>query len=222
MSLYNNTSPENHGNIFDTFKIGRSYFKIRTAISCVFAILGIAAGIILAHMSFGVYPTIIRDHNSRVYLGTSKEYTTSYPELAEMTIDIMRALFTRTPQSDMKILLPFVAENILKSLSGAISGYDDETLQSTLVHDFFITKTGKTVEAVMFMTIIQSNPRRIIEQPAYFNILLKYGKRSRTNPGGWKIVGLLRINETSYLEKRKETIGESSLLNPSERLEAES
>ena len=224
MSLYNNSEDVRHNSIFNVFGMGEMFFKIRTALSVAFAILAAAGAGTLTYLSLGIYPTIVRDQESRTYMGVSKEYTTTYPELSGIAIDTMRCLFTKTPKSDLKILSPYVASNILGEISKSISGYDDETLQSTLVHDFFITETGKTVQAVIHMTIIQSNRKRILEQPAYFNMLMKYAGRSVENPSGWKIIGLLRIDEATYLDKRRKILGEdagggeSSLLNPAETM----
>lgn len=224
MSLYNNTDSEPHRSIFSVFSMGRGYFRLRTALACIFALLAASAAIILTWLSLGIYPTIIRDANSRVYMGVSKSYATTYSELSGTAIDTMRCLFTKTPQSDMGALVPFVADNILAQVGKSISGFSPDTLQSTLVHDFFITESGATVQAVMYMTIIQTTKKRIVEQPAYFNILLKYSGHSERNPGGWKIIGLLRIDEPTYLDKRRRTFGESAaagestLLNPVDTL----
>lgn len=224
MSLYNNTDSEPHKSIFDVFSMGRGYFRLRTMLACAFTLLASIAAAILTWLSLGIYPTIVRDSNSRVYMGTSKAYTTTYSELSGTAIDTMRCLFTKTPKSDLGALRPFVAENILAQVRKSISGFSAETLQSTLVHDFFITESGKTVQAVIYMTIIQTGKKRILEQPAYFNMLLKYAGHTEANPGGWKIIGLLRIDEATYLEKRRRTFGESAaagesaLLNPGDTM----
>lgn len=225
MSLYNNSDSERHSNIFNAFSMGRGYFRIRTIAAAIFTALAATGAAMLAWISLGIYPTIVRDSDNRVYMGTSKAYTTSYPKLSGMAIDTMRCLFTKTPKSDIRILSPFVTENILASVQKSIPEYGGNTLQSTLVHDFFITEMGKTVQSVIYMTIIQTNSKRIIEQLAYFNLLLKYTGHSKANPGGRKIIGLLRIDESTYLEKRRRTLGESAsagesnLLNPADAME---
>lgn len=228
MSLTNPISVTPRQNLFNVFNKGRTYFRIRFFLEvtlCITALIGI---FLLIKSAMTVYPTVIRDYNNKSYFAVSAPYSTSYAEISTLTIDTMRLLFTtRGEQNYLQDLRPFVAPNILSAISEALSRGSNDLIRSTTVHDFFITQTGRTVQAVIYMSLYQTSNSRSLIQPLYFNILLRPGERSPENPTGWTIAGLLRMDEATYLEKRNEFLGEvgsaesSKQISPEKSLTAE-
>lgn len=228
MSLTNPISVTPRQNLFNVFNKGRTYFRIRFFLEvtlCITALIGI---FLLIKSAMTVYPTVIRDYNNKSYFAVSAPYSTSYAEISTLTIDTMRLLFTtRGEQNYLQDLRPFVAPNILSAISEALSRGSSDLIRSTTVHDFFITQTGRTVQAVIYMSLYQTSNSRSLIQPLYFNILLRPGERSPKNPTGWTIAGLLRMDEATYLEKRNEFLGEvgsaesSKQISPEKSLTAE-
>lgn len=219
MSVINPISIPINKSIFNVFNKGRGYFRIRLILEAILTLSAIIGIILLTNASLNVYPTVVRDANNKSYFATSAPYVTSYAEISTMTIDTMRLLFTtKGGKNYLSELQPFVAPNLLASVNNAFTQSGADLMRSTSVHDFFITQTGQTVQAVMYLTILQSNNKRSVEQPMFFNLLLRYVGRSQDNPTGWRIDGMLRMDEATYLDKRNQFLGTTNTQQISSQL----
>ena len=211
-----------HKNIFNVFNKGRKYFQIRFALEILLTVTALVGVALLIKSAMTVYPTVIRDYNNKSYSAVSSPYSTSYAEISTLTIDTMRLLFTsRGKKNYLQDLRPFVASNILAAVGNATARSGDNIIRSATVHDFFITETGRSVQAVIYMSLYQTSDSQSVTQPLYFNILLRKGERSPANPAGWSIVGLLRMDEATYLEKRNKFLGEVGGVETSKQVSPE-
>lgn len=219
MSAVNPISVPINKSIFNVFNKGRTYFHIRLTLEAILTFTAIIGIILLTSASLNVYPTVVRDANNKSYFATSAPYVTSYAEISTMTIDTMRLLFTTKGNTHyLNELTPFVAPHLLTAVSNALLESGADLMRSTTVHDFFITQTGATVQAVMYLTILQSDNSRSVEQPMFFNLLLRHIGRSEANPTGWRIEGMLRMDEATYLEKRNAFLGTTNTQQVSSQL----
>lgn len=219
MSVVNPISSEVHKNIFNVFNKGRSYFKLRSLAEILLTISAVVGICLLVKSTLTVYPTIVRDYNNKAYYAQATPYTTSYAEISTLAIDSMRLLFTTQGDKNyINELRPFVARNILASVQRMLGSGRADLVRSTTVQDFFITQTGSSVQAVIYLTMVQTNKSNSVVQPIYFNLLLRNIGRSSSNPTGWMIAGLLRMDEASYLEKRNQFLGATGFTKPSTQL----
>jgi len=219
MSVINPISSEVHKNIFNVFNKGRTYFKLRSLAEIFLTATAVFGICLLVKSTLTVYPTIVRDYNNKAYYAQAAPYTTSYAEISTLAIDSMRLLFTTHGDKNyIQELRPFVAGNILASVQQMLRSGGSDLVRSTTVQDFFITQTGGTVQAVIYLTMIQTNRSNSVVQPIYFNLLLRNVGRSPANPTGWMVVGLLRMDEATYLEKRNQFLGSSGFSKPSNQV----
>ena len=219
MSVRNPISVPINKSIFNVFNKGRLYFRIRLYLELLLTLSALIGTLLLIRATLTVYPTVVRDANNKSYFAESAPYVTSYAEISTMTIDTIRLLFTtKGSKHYLKELYPFVSPHLLATIAQSYTQEDNSLIRSASVQDFFITETGPAVQAVMYLTLLQSNNERSIEQPMFLNLLLRYVGRSSANPTGWRIDGILRMDEATYLDKRNKFLGTTGTQKTSTQL----
>lgn len=196
-------------NLFSHFDKGRDYFYLRTAIEIILLGYLLLQMFIIVHHALGIYPTLVRDKKSQIYIGTPSSYRTNTDEMVQLTATVIEALYTRTEKGTSEELMrPFVAKPIRDSVYGgkppanAKDGFVQTAMLSRIVP--YIASPVKFAAYAQVEFELNTFEKSYMDT-GYFNLFFIQLPENRTpkNPAGWVLVGMKEMPKDLFLREQE-------------------